>query len=122
MKKNTIIGFIIALCGSCNSDSYYSSNQVIIKNHSIENGEHFVTYSVPLETLYYSSGCDVKYNADSTEIILRFIRQKINTKFSGNLESNIVRDSENNINHIIKFPDKAKKISLKEPYLIIYPK
>ena len=120
MKKNTLTLLTLIMFSMCNAkNDYYRSNQVIIIKQMMENSEYQIVYSVPLETMYYSSGCDAIYSKDSTEITLHFIRQRINTAFSGNLKSDLIRDKNGRIVYIIKFPDKIKKVTIVDPPLEI---
>lgn len=76
-------------------------------------------YSVPLETLYYSSGCMAEYSKDSSEVILRFIRQRVNTAFSGNLKSEFLRDSNNAPVYKMNLPSKLERLTIREPKKIL---
>jgi hypothetical protein len=110
MKKNLFyLGFILVFCGCGNMNEYYSANEIILKNHYKDPAGNCIIYSIPLETLYYSSGYDISYNNDSSEATLGFIRQRINTRFSGSLKSEFIRQNDQ-LNYLIRLPRKVENV------------
>jgi hypothetical protein len=85
---------LLPITTGCTSKKYYPLSSVTVEKTEMDTGYPIIIYRTPLETLFYSSGCDASYASDSSEVRLKFIRQSINTPFDGNLKSEM-----GNINH-----------------------
>ncbi len=80
---------LLDITTGCMSKKYYPLSSVTVEKTEMDGGYPILIYRIPLETLYYSSGCDASYASDSSEVRLKFIRQSINTPFDCNLKSDM---------------------------------
>ena len=115
----TLILVIPMFFFSCLKREYYLSDQIKILTTNKNDNSTLIEYTVPLETLYFSSGCVTLYNRDTTKVTLRFIRQKNNSKFYGDLKSELVSD-KNKIYYLIQLPKSIKRINIITPQQNIY--
>src|SRR5258708_28334905 len=100
---------IIVLMAACKSSKeYYQPSEILPIAHFQDSTGNNVVYSIPLETLFYSSGCDISFNNDSSEAKLWFIKQKINTPFRGGIKSKIY-DQKGSLSYVIVIPGKTRK-------------
>lgn len=95
MKRILIISLLLNLF-ACNSQEYYSNEDVTIQGIETNKDNHnfFVIYSVPGETTYYSSGVEIiKQKADTLYISVKRCKIKNNC---GKVEfpSNYIKNSE----------------------------
>ena len=112
MKITTLLLFSILIV-SCTSDNkYYEKSNVDILNVSISNRTIDIYYSVPLETMYYSSGVDYVFNDKSGKIDLSFVKQKIGTEGNSQIESFLLKNLDDSLKikefgintYIVKIP------------------
>lgn len=115
MMKNFFMTtiFLTSILG-CKKNSYYNSDLINILSISIEKDFKLIEYTVPLETLFFSSGCEAAYSQDSTKVTLKFIRQKINTPFYGNLKSNLIHN-DIKISYILRLPKNVLRVTILYP-------
>lgn len=85
-------GSIIATLTGCGNE-YYEQGQIKIVDVRSGHTNVFVVYREPLESMYFSSGVDIGYNNDSSIATVRFVRHRIRTKISAEIESKRVEES-----------------------------
>lgn len=115
IKKILVFSFLFVCCNSTNS--YYKNSQVNLL--FIDNSESkfiLVYYSIPLESIYYSSGIDFFYNYNCNQIEIKVVRQKINTKVDVMLKSSLLKNTEDSLkmnqfglfSYVVKIPKNKK--------------
>jgi hypothetical protein len=107
-QKAAVLFSLLLNTAGCATDKYYAADQIIVEKYYGAAAGMALVYRAPMETLYYSSGCDAAYNGDSSEVHLKFIHQRINTEFEGNLKSRMTY-SNNQLNYTLSLPSKVKQ-------------
>ena len=72
------------------SNKYYKKEQVKLLKLENTKDSIILYYTVPLETIYYSSGIDLYENKITNQNKIRFVRQKINSKIKVNFKSELI--------------------------------
>lgn len=111
MRNYYIFILILLFCFSCNEKSFYDKDIVEIYKFEYKEPFIYIYYGVPLETLYFNSGVDCFYNTDTTEIIIKFVRQKINNKPIAMYSSDLLRNLQDT-NLINKFGKNGYLVKL----------
>lgn len=91
MKTGMALVASIILMG-CSTMKYYPTVKITLQEITKNNSVLSVYYSVPLETMYYSSGIDFVYNKDCNQVVIKVVRQRINTNPKVMLQSVLSRD------------------------------
>jgi len=99
-----------------NEQSIYPSKKVNIFEIKQDDSNIYIYYTIPLETLYYSSGVDYKYINSFSEIEARFIRQNIKSKKKPKSESILLKNTNDSLRiakygintYLVKIPNKLK--------------
>lgn len=91
MKTGMALVASIILMG-CSTMKYYPTEKITLQEITKNNSVLSVYYSVPLETMYYSSGIDFVYNKDCNQVVIKVVRQRINTNPKVMLQSVLFRD------------------------------
>lgn len=91
MKTGMALVASIILMG-CSTMRYYPTEKITLQEISKNDSVLSVYYRVPLETMYYSSGIDFVYNKDCSQVVIKVVRQRINTSPKVMLQSVLSRD------------------------------
>jgi len=75
--------FVINGCDGEDESMYYDISDISELSYELADDSLAISYSLPLETLYYSPGIDLKVNGD--DVIINIVRCSINDKCSVDL-------------------------------------